>query len=85
MKQYIITEYPELVRKYLVNGKSKKDAYNNFLEDKIIKQVGADEYEAEYQPLEIEEVTQWTKILNNACLLSCLYVPATLLCIYFIM
>jgi hypothetical protein len=58
MKQYIITEYPELVRKYLVNGKSKKDAYNNFLEDKIIKQVGADEYEAEYQPLEIEEVTQ---------------------------
>ena len=68
MKQYIITEYPELVRKYLVNGKSKKDAYNNFLEDKIIKQVGADEYEAEYQPLEIEEVTQWTKILNNACL-----------------
>ena len=58
MKQYIITEYPELVRKYLVNGKSKKDAYNNFLEDKIIKQVGTDEYEAEYQPLEIEEVTK---------------------------
>ena len=58
MKQYIITEYPELVRKYLVNGKSKKDAYNNFLKDNIIKQVGEDEYEAEYQPLEIEEYKQ---------------------------
>jgi len=30
MKKYIITEYPELIRKYLVKGKSKKDAYNNF-------------------------------------------------------
>ncbi len=39
MKKYIITEYPELIRKYLVTGKSKKDAYNNFLEDKIIKQM----------------------------------------------
>ena len=58
MKQYIITEYPELVRKYLVNGKSKKDAYNNFLKDKIIKQVGEDEYEAEYQPIEIEQVKE---------------------------
>ena len=54
MKKYIITEYPELIRKYLVTGKSKKDAYNNFLEDKIIKQIGEDDYMFEYQPTEIE-------------------------------
>ena len=55
MKQYIITEYPGLVRKYLVNGKSKKDAYNSFIKDEIIEKVGDDDFEEDHQPLEIEE------------------------------
>jgi hypothetical protein len=57
MKQYVITEYPGLIRKYIVEGKSKEDAYNSFIEDKIIKSL-EDDYEEDHQPLEIEEVKQ---------------------------
>jgi len=57
MKKYIITEYPGLIRKYIVEGKNKKDAYNSFIEDKIIKSL-EDDYEEDHQPLEIEEVKQ---------------------------
>ncbi len=27
MKKYVITEYPGLIRKYIVEGKNKEDAY----------------------------------------------------------
>jgi hypothetical protein len=57
MKKYIITEYPGLIRKYIVEGKNKEDAYNNFIEDKIIKSL-EDDYEEDHHPLEIEEVKQ---------------------------
>jgi hypothetical protein len=57
MKKYIITEYPGLIRKYIVEGKNKEDAYNNFLEDKIVE-VLEDDYEEDHHPLEIEEVKQ---------------------------
>ena len=54
MKQYIITEYPGLVRKYIVEGKNKKDAHNNFLEDKIVKSLEDDYFES-WNDTEIEE------------------------------
>ena len=57
MKKYIITEYPGLVRKYIVEGKNKKDAYNNFLEDKIIQSLEDDYFES-WHDLEIDEVKQ---------------------------
>jgi len=57
MKKYIITEYPGLIRKYVVEGKSKEDAYNNFIEDKIVESC-EDDYEEDHQPLEIEEYKQ---------------------------
>ena len=57
MKKYIITEYPGLIRKYVVEGKNKEDAYNNFIEDKIIECCD-DDYEEDHQPLEIEEYKQ---------------------------
>ena len=57
MKKYIITEYPGLIRKYIVEGKNKKEAYNNFIDDKIIESLEAD-YDEDHQPLEIEEYKQ---------------------------
>jgi hypothetical protein len=57
MKKYIITEYPGLIRKYIVEGKNKKEAYNNFIDDKIIEALEAD-YDEDHQPLEIEEYKQ---------------------------
>ena len=57
MKKYVITEYPGLIRKYIVEGKNKKDAYNNFIDDKIIEALEAD-YDEDHQPLEIEEYKQ---------------------------
>ena len=35
MKAFLITEYPKLIRKWKVIGKSKKEAYENWLHDKI--------------------------------------------------
>jgi hypothetical protein len=35
MKTFIITEYPQLIRKWKVVGKNKKQAYENWLTDKI--------------------------------------------------
>jgi hypothetical protein len=35
MKTFVITEYPKLIRKWKVIGKSKKEAYENWLHDKI--------------------------------------------------
>ena len=57
MKKYVITEYPGLIRKYIVEGKNKKEAYNNFIDDKIIEALEAD-YDEDHQPLEIEEYKQ---------------------------
>jgi hypothetical protein len=57
MKKYVITEYPGLIRKYIVEGKNKKEAYNNFIDDKIIEALDAD-YDEDHQPLEIEEYKQ---------------------------
>jgi hypothetical protein len=57
MKKYVITEYPGLIRKYIVEGKNKKEAYNNFIDDKIIESLEAD-YDEDHQPLEIEEYKQ---------------------------
>jgi hypothetical protein len=54
MKKYIITEYPGLIRQYVVEGKNKEDAYNNFIEDKIIESL-EDDYDEDHQPLKIEE------------------------------
>ena len=54
MKKYIITEYPGLIRQYLVEGNNKEEAYNNFIEDKIIESL-EDDYTEDHQPLEIEE------------------------------
>jgi hypothetical protein len=57
MKKYVITEYPGLIRKYIVEGKNKKEAYNNFIDDKIIEAL-EDDYEEDHQQLEIEEYKQ---------------------------
>jgi hypothetical protein len=46
MKQYIITEYPGLIRKYIVEGKNKKEAYNNFIKDEIIEALEDDYFES---------------------------------------
>ena len=35
MKAFVITEYPKLIRKWKVIGKNKKEAYENWLHDKI--------------------------------------------------
>jgi hypothetical protein len=55
MKKYVITEYPGLIRKYIVEGKNKKDAYNNFIDDKIIEALKNDYFES-WNDLEIEQV-----------------------------
>ena len=55
MKKYVITEYPGLIRKYIVEGKNKKDAYNNFIDDKIIDALEDDYFES-WNDLEIEQV-----------------------------
>jgi hypothetical protein len=57
MKKYIITEYPALIRQYIVEGKNQKDAYNNFIKDKIVEALD-DDYEENYHPLEIKEYKQ---------------------------
>jgi len=57
MKKYVITEYPGLIRKYIVEGKNKEDAYNNFIEDKIVESCEDDYYE-NYMDTEIEELKQ---------------------------
>jgi hypothetical protein len=54
MKKYIITEYPGLIRQYLVEGKNKKEAYNNFIKDEIIEDLEDDYFES-WKDLEIEE------------------------------
>ena len=54
MKQYIITEYPGLIRKYIVEGKNKKEAYNNFIKDEIIEALEDDYFES-WRDLGIEE------------------------------
>jgi hypothetical protein len=54
MKKYIITEYPGLIRQYLVEGNNKKDAYNNFIKDEIIE-VLEDDYFESWRDLEIED------------------------------
>ena len=56
-KKYIITEYPGLIRQYIVEGNDKKDAYNNFLEDKIVKSLEDDYFES-WNDTEIEEYKQ---------------------------
>ena len=55
MKKYIITEYPVLIRKYIVEGKNKKDAYNSFIKDEIIEALEDDYFES-WNDLEIEEL-----------------------------
>ncbi len=55
MKQYLITEHPKLIKKYLVEGKNKKDAYNNFT-NALYNLVYEDEYQERHKPLIIEEV-----------------------------
>ena len=55
MKKYIITEYPGLIRKYIVEGKNKKDAYNSFIKDEIIEALEDDYFES-WNDLEIEEL-----------------------------
>ncbi len=57
MKKYVITEYPGLIRKYIVEGKNKEDAYNNFIEDKIVEAL-EDDYFENYMDTEIEEFKQ---------------------------
>jgi hypothetical protein len=57
MKKYVITEYPGLIRKYIVEGKNKEDAYNSFIKDEIIEALD-DDYDEDNQPLEIEEVKE---------------------------
>jgi hypothetical protein len=56
-KKYVITEYPGLIRKYVVEGKNKEDAYNNFIEDKIVESL-EDDYFENYTDTEIEEYKQ---------------------------
>ena len=56
MKIYVITEYPELYRKWKVLGKNKKDAWENWLNDKI--ELIEEDYDEEYRPVEMEELTQ---------------------------
>ncbi len=57
IKKYVITEYPGLIRKYVVEGKNKEDAYNNFIEDKIVESL-EDDYFENYMDTEIEEFKQ---------------------------
>ena len=57
MKTFIITEYPELYRKWKVLGKTKKEAWENWLNDKI--ELIEEDYDEEYKPIEMEELKQW--------------------------
>ena len=57
MKKYVITEYPGLIRKYVVEGKNREDSYNNFIEDKIVKSL-EDDYFENYMDTEIEAFKQ---------------------------
>jgi hypothetical protein len=52
MKKYIITEYPILIRKWKVLGKNKKEAYENWLNDKI--ELIEEDYDQEYKGIEIQ-------------------------------
>jgi len=54
IKKYVITEYPGLIRKYIVEGKNKEDAYNNFIEDKIVEALEDDYFES-WNDTEVEE------------------------------
>jgi hypothetical protein len=56
MKTYVITEYPELYRKWKVLVKNKKDAWENWLNDKI--ELIEEDYDEEYRPVEMEELKQ---------------------------
>ena len=80
MKKYIITEYPGLIRKYIVEGNSKEDAYNNFIEDNIDFMVATERYHDKpvwvsrntylIEPLYNPDVIM--SIPNNLFLLKCI-------------
>jgi hypothetical protein len=55
MKTFVITEYPKLTRKWKVIGKSKKDAYENWLHDKI-ELIEEDYDHDEWDNLTMEEI-----------------------------
>jgi len=54
MKTFIVTEYPKLIRKWKVTGKNKKEAYENWLNDKI-EFIEKDYDDEEWDNLTIEE------------------------------
>ena len=55
MKTFVITEYPKLTRKWKVIGKSKKDAYENWLHDKI-ELIEEDYDQDEWDNLTMEQI-----------------------------
>ena len=55
MKTFIVTEYPKLIRKWKVLGKNKKEAYENWLNDKI-EFIGKDYDDEEWDNLTMEEI-----------------------------
>jgi hypothetical protein len=55
MKTFIVTEYPKLIRKWKVIGKNKKEAYENWLTDKI-EFIGKDYDDEEWDNLTVEEI-----------------------------
>jgi hypothetical protein len=57
MKTFLITEYPKLIRKWKVTGKNKKEAYENWLSDKI-EFVEEDYDDEEWDNLTMEEYNE---------------------------
>ena len=43
-KEYIITTYPTLVRKYLIKAKNKKNAWKKYIDDKYVRYNDDNEY-----------------------------------------
>ena len=64
MKTFIITEYPKLIRKWKVIGKSKKEAYENWLHDKI-ELIEEDYDQDEWDNLTMEQIKNNTKSFGS--------------------
>ena len=43
-KEYIITTYPNLLRKYLIKAKNKKNAWKKYIDDKYVRYNDDNEY-----------------------------------------
>jgi hypothetical protein len=64
MKTFIITEHPKLIRKWKVLGTNRREAYKNWLNDKI-ELIEEDYDQNEWDSLKIEEIKNNTKSFGS--------------------